>query len=73
MEDIGQILENCIEDFPVINGDPVEVMRMALDEIYKLREETQFLDALRAAGVDNWDGYQHAQEIMEEWNDEFTS
>ena len=35
----------------------------------KLIDETIFLDALRAAGVDNWSGYEHAHEMMEEWQE----
>ena len=36
-------------------------------ELAELREDSKFLDCLRAAGVDNWDGYDYAQEI---YNDE---
>ncbi len=36
----------------------------------KLLEESRFLDALRAAGVDNWDGYDEAQTILEGWTAE---
>ena len=32
-------------------------------------ERLQFLNALEAAGVDNWDGYSYAQEILAEMND----
>lgn len=30
----------------------------------------RWLDALMAAGVDNWDGYDNALEILEKWNEE---
>lgn len=30
----------------------------------ELLEDQRFLEALRAAGVDNWDGYELAQEII---------
>lgn len=30
----------------------------------ELKGSDKFLDALRAAGVDNWDGYSYAHEIM---------
>lgn len=29
-----------------------------------------FLSALQNTGVDNWEGYEYAQELLEEWNDE---
>ena len=36
-------------------------------ELYEgLIEESRFLDALRAAGVDNWEGYSDAQDLMED-------
>ena len=37
--------------------------------LHKLEKEKEFLDCLRAVGVDNWDGYKHACELY--WvNDE---
>ena len=35
-------------------------------QISKLREREQLLDALEAAGVDNWEGYDEALEILRE-------
>jgi hypothetical protein len=35
-------------------------------EYNDLIEDQKFLNALRAAGVDNWDGYDYAFEILEE-------
>lgn len=32
--------------------------------LYELEEDSMLLNALIAAGVDNWEGYSHAQEIM---------
>jgi len=47
------------------------------EDIEKLTKENSeyvdrivFLDALEAAGVDNWEGYSFAQEIMKEWQQE---
>ena len=37
---------------------------------YELLEDSRFLDALRATGVDNWSGYEYAQEMIEEWDKE---
>lgn len=35
-------------------------------EVKDLTEDARFLWALEAAGVDNWEGYEHAQELMDE-------
>lgn len=35
-------------------------------EIEELRDEVETLDALRAAGVDNWEGFDFAMEIKNE-------
>ena len=40
------------------------------NEYFKLQERDNFLSALEAAGVDNWDGYGDAQDILEEWDNE---
>lgn len=34
-----------------------------------LCEDSDFLEALRSAGVDNWEGYEIAQEIFQEDED----
>lgn len=36
----------------------------------KLEERVVFLDALEEAGVDSWDGYDEAQELLEVWQQE---
>jgi len=36
-----------------------------IDDYQSLMEDHNFLNALRAAGVDNWDGYDYAIEIYE--------
>jgi uncharacterized protein (UPF0335 family) len=33
----------------------------------KLIDEVSFLEALKAVGVDNWSGYEDAQNLMDEW------
>ena len=35
------------------------------EEVNDLREDSEFLQCLMGAGVDNWDGYEAAQEMME--------
>ena len=42
----------------------VKVERLELEN-KKLLEEAAFLECLRCVGVDNWCGYEEAQEIME--------
>ena len=37
--------------------------------IAELEKDSKFLDALYAAGVDNWEGYGQAQDMMEESDD----
>lgn len=39
------------------------------EKVDKLEEDKRWLDALEAAGVDNWCGYDQAQDIMEEWGE----
>lgn len=36
------------------------------ENLEELQKEVKFLDCLSAAGVDNWDGYSYAQELMED-------
>lgn len=45
-----------------------EMITITLKEYNKLIENDAFMDALVAAGVDNWNGYEAAQEMLEEWN-----
>ena len=42
--------------------------RVAVDkeEYEELVSDQKFLNALRAAGVDSWEGYEIAQEMMED-------
>lgn len=38
--------------------------------VEKLEERVVFLDALEAAGVDSWDGYDGALDLLEVWQRE---
>lgn len=38
----------------------------ALAKIDELTEDSEFLNALRAAGVDNWEGFDYAVEMLRE-------
>lgn len=44
-------------------GELVEISKAELDH---LKDEVDFLNCLRAAGVDNWDGYDDAIQIYHE-------
>lgn len=43
-----------------------QLLRSKDEEISILAEECRFLECLEAAGVDNWGGYEVAQEMMDE-------
>ena len=43
-----------------------EQVTISKTEYARLLEDQRFLDALSAAGVDNWDGYSYALEIFHE-------
>lgn len=43
-----------------------ENITISKKEYNSLIEDSEFLNALRAAGVDNWDGYSYALEYLEE-------
>lgn len=46
----------------------IEMVTITKEEYDELIEQVEFLECLRGAGVDNWDGYEYAQEMM--WPDE---
>lgn len=42
------------------------------EEYDKLKEDSEFLNCLKCAGVDNWDGYSTARDMMEGEEDEWS-
>ena len=46
--------------------DPQDSITITIDEYKNLLEDSLVLEALDAAGVDNWEGYAEAMEIYEE-------
>ena len=46
-----------------------DTITIPVEEYERLLNDSHFLEALRAAGVDNWDGYEVAQDMMEEDED----
>jgi hypothetical protein len=49
---------------------PEETITITKIEHDRLLKDSDFLEALRQAGVDNWDGYDYAFEIIERWEKE---
>lgn len=45
-----------------------ETVEISKSEYQKLLEAEKLLHALQVAGVDNWDGYEQALDILEENN-----
>lgn len=43
-----------------------DVILISMARYDELAEDSDFLNALQAAGVDNWEGYGFAQDMMEE-------
>lgn len=54
---IDWVRQEC-RDFPVV--------RNLLAELPAMQNASKTLAALNAAGVDNWEGYSYAMELMEE-------
>lgn len=48
----------------------VGTVTITKEEYDDLIESYQWLCAIESAGVDNWCGYEHAQEILREWGNE---
>lgn len=42
-----------------------EMVTITKEEYDSLVSDSEFLDCLRAAGVDNWEGYDTAQEMLD--------
>lgn len=51
-----------------LNGEENSMAEEFRAELEKVQEESEFLNCLKACGVDNWDGYSDAQEMM--WPEE---
>ena len=46
-----------------------ETITISKKEYDQLIKDSEFLEALRQAGVDNWDGYGYTFEILKEFKD----
>jgi hypothetical protein len=49
----------------MMNVDNQETITINVSEYDELKRASKKLDALEAAGVDNWQGYSYAMEILE--------
>ena len=47
-----------------------EMVTITKKEYEEIKEEAEIYRALRAVGVDNWDGWDFAMDLLEEWNNE---
>ena len=43
-----------------------KTITISVEEYEELKSDADFLNLLIAAGVDNWDGYEYAQEMSED-------
>ena len=62
-------LHRAIKTFDKNREELVAVILDLQKENEKLQERSEWLFALELAGVDNWEGYGHAYEILEEQNE----
>ena len=53
-----------------MNKSLSEMITITKAKYKELMERSNFLYALEAAGVDNWVGYEEAQNLLEEWANE---
>lgn len=49
---------------------PAETITIPIEKYYRLRDAAWRLNALENAGVDNWDGYDYAVELLEGTEDD---
>lgn len=47
-----------------LNGEENSMAEEFREALEKVQEDSEFLECLKSAGVDNWDGYSEAQEMM---------
>ena len=45
------------------------MIAIPVDRYEQLLEDSLWLSALRGAGVDNWEGYDYAMELLREWEE----
>ncbi len=50
------------------NSEPT--VTITVEEYESLQKDSQWLNALNCAGVDNWEGCEEAMNILEKWENE---
>lgn len=58
---LSSILKKYIEGNDV---EMTEELQGIVNTLEEADEELEFLEALRAAGVDNWEGYEYAVDLL---------
>lgn len=53
-----------------MSEEKTKAVTLTQEEYAKLFDRVMWLDALEAAGVDNWEGFDEAREIYKEWMEE---
>ena len=66
MENIKEQVEAALQDKQEFADLCFNLVPQLIEEIERLQESNEFLNCLEACGVDNWDGYSDAVEMMEE-------
>lgn len=60
-------MDGEISDFEGVSvNETTALIRITQEKFEELVEASALLDALKAAGVDSWDGYEYAHELLNE-------
>ncbi|MGG2091329.1 hypothetical protein AB1283_01005 [Bacillus sp. S13(2024)] len=66
LEKVNEQIENAMEDKQEFADLCFKLVPQLIKEIENLQQRSEFLGYLEACGVDNWDGYSDAWEMMNE-------
>ena len=67
------LFSRVVQSIPTIkriNYISEKTITISQDEYDQLRRDSEFLECLYSAGVDNWDGYDVAQDLMDELDED---
>jgi hypothetical protein len=67
---------DCLDNSNLLFESTIERLNEILSKVVIVKsgrfndlcESEQWLTALESAGVDNWSGYEYAQELIQEWD-----
>lgn len=68
--DAGKIVDDYIAELKKKISDLEAQLLQQNAQMEKYDEDIAFLECLRAAGVDNWEGYDEAQKMMREYDED---